>query len=207
VKAYLEHTHAMSTPGPGDGSRKPDSQHQKNEGERERRMEGEVVRLLEETKLWRAATSVLWVAWAIVQADLDKELAQPIFHNGNESETAAARGQIEPLEGLTDLRPKPHANLNNQSSHMAVPAPRAGEALPNDNAAKKTIDAKLAEEEEGAFDYLGCAQDRVLVFWGDIVSLGIVSASELPGKLLKRIKICDDRLRTRDDLSHAASLM
>jgi choline kinase len=133
-------------------------------------MEKEVVRLLAETKLWRAATSVLWVAWAIVQADLDKELAQPIFHNGNESETAVARGQREHLE-----------------------EPTADEVLPNTNVVKKTIDGEPAEEEEDAFDYLGCAQDRVLVFWGDIVGLGIVAASELPGKLLQRIKTCDDR--------------
>jgi choline kinase len=183
----------MSTPDSGDGSPESGSQHQKNEDERERRMEEEVVRLLAETKLWRAATSVLWVAWAIVQADLDKELAQPILHNGNESETAVARGQREHLEEPTDLRPESHADPNNQFSHVAVPAARADQILPNRNVAKKTIDAEPAGEEEGAFDYLGCAQDRVLVFWGDILSLGIVAASELPGKLLKRIKTCDDR--------------
>lgn len=183
----------MSTPDRGDGSPESDSQHEKIEGERERWIEREIVRLLAETKLWRAATSVLWVAWAIVQADLDRELAQPIFHNGNESEMAVPRGQREHLEEPTDLRPKSHADPNNQSSHMAVPAARLDEVLPNSDVVKKTIDGEPTEEEEGAFDYLGCAQDRVLVFWGDIVSLGIVAASELPGKLRKRIKTCDDR--------------
>lgn len=85
---------------------------------------------------------MLWVAWAIVQANLEKELAEPRLDNG-----------------------------------VVV---------------KKTLVGDEAEQEEGPFDYLGCAQDRALVFWGDVVSLGIISVSDLPEKLRKRIKFCND---------------
>ncbi len=60
-----------------DGSREPESQHQEDKTGTEPHVDEEVDRLLEETRLWRAATSVLWVAWAIVQANLDNELAEP----------------------------------------------------------------------------------------------------------------------------------
>ena len=47
------------------------------------------------------------------------------------------------------------------------------------------------EEEEAGFDYLGYAHERALFFWGDLISLGIVSKEDLPRELLEKIKYVD----------------
>jgi choline kinase len=169
------------------GSRVPESQHQGTKVDREHHIQDEVDGLLEETRLWRAATSVLWVAWAIVQANLDKELAERRLPRNKYSAVAAGNNQSKP----TGLRSSSHTGPEDQSLNIAASSASADEGLQNGYEAK-TAKGEQAEEE-GAFDYLGCAQDRALVFWGDIVSLGIVSASEMPGKLLKRLKFCDDK--------------
>lgn len=44
------------------------------------------------------------------------------------------------------------------------------------------------EKEEGEFDYLGYAQDRAMFFWGDLISLGVVSKNDLPQELLDKVK-------------------
>lgn len=49
-------------------------------------------------------------------------------------------------------------------------------------------DADVDEEDEGDFDYLAYAQDRVMFFWGDLLSLNLIKPEELPAPLLKHIK-------------------
>jgi choline kinase len=175
-----------------DGGQVPKVQHQEKEAQVVQCTEAEVDRLLEETRLWRAATSVLWVAWAIVQADLDKELAEPNLHNCNGTDVGVEHSQGEHQKNSTDPSSSQHAKSKDHSANVAAPSVTADKGFPDSNAARSVINRDEAGREEGAFDYLGCAQDRVLVFWGDVVKLGIVSASGLPEKLLKRIKICDD---------------
>jgi choline kinase len=48
-----------------------------------------------------------------------------------------------------------------------------------------------AEEGEEEFDYLGYAQERAWFFWGDVVSLGLVTKEELPVGLRERLKVLD----------------
>jgi len=52
-------------------------------------------------------------------------------------------------------------------------------------------DGNVEEEEtdaDGDFDYLAYAQERALFFWGDCVSLGLISAEELPEVVRPKIK-------------------
>ncbi|KAF2396380.1 kinase-like protein [Trichodelitschia bisporula] len=45
------------------------------------------------------------------------------------------------------------------------------------------------EDADAEFDYLGYAQDRAMLFWGDAVALGLVKLDELPEKVRQGIKI------------------
>ena len=47
------------------------------------------------------------------------------------------------------------------------------------------------EEDDDEFDYLGYAQERAMLFWGDAVRYGIVGREELPEELRARIKIVE----------------
>ena len=47
------------------------------------------------------------------------------------------------------------------------------------------------EEEDEDFDYLGYAQERAMLFWGDVLRYGIVDREELPEGLLGKLKIVD----------------
>ncbi|KAJ5245406.1 hypothetical protein N7489_005502 [Penicillium chrysogenum] len=49
------------------------------------------------------------------------------------------------------------------------------------------VDAEI-EEDEGDFDYLAYAQDRVMFFWGDLLSLNLIKPEELPAPLLEHVK-------------------
>lgn len=54
-------------------------------------------------------------------------------------------------------------------------------------------DEKGNREEEAAdaevdFDYLAYAQERALFFWGDCISMGLITAEELPAEVRPRIK-------------------
>jgi choline kinase len=48
--------------------------------------------------------------------------------------------------------------------------------------------ADVEEEDEGDFDYLAYAQDRVMFFWGDVLSLNLIKPEELPAPLLEHVK-------------------
>ncbi|KXG46349.1 Choline/ethanolamine kinase [Penicillium griseofulvum] len=48
--------------------------------------------------------------------------------------------------------------------------------------------ADVEEEDEGDFDYLAYAQDRVMFFWGDVLSLNLIKPEELPAPLVEHVK-------------------
>ncbi|KAJ5945281.1 hypothetical protein N7516_005449 [Penicillium verrucosum] len=58
----------------------------------------------------------------------------------------------------------------------------------DDDTKTPPVDADVDEEDDGDFDYLAYAQDRVMFFWGDLLSLNLVKAEELPAPLLEHIK-------------------
>ncbi|KAJ5970340.1 Choline/ethanolamine kinase [Penicillium vulpinum] len=49
-------------------------------------------------------------------------------------------------------------------------------------------EADVDEEDDGDFDYLAYAQDRVMFFWGDLLSLNLIKPEELPAPLLEHVK-------------------
>ncbi|CAI7606986.1 unnamed protein product [Penicillium glandicola] len=55
----------------------------------------------------------------------------------------------------------------------------------SDGTKTPTVDADVDEED---FDYLAYAQDRVMFFWGDLLSLNLIKPEELPAPLLEHIK-------------------
>lgn len=50
------------------------------------------------------------------------------------------------------------------------------------------VDADIDEEDDGDFDYLAYAQDRVMFFWGDLLSLNLIKPEDLPAPLLEHVK-------------------
>ncbi|KAI5817286.1 choline kinase-like protein [Pyronema omphalodes] len=107
LTSYVEHSLRAPPPVAFDlDARTPAQDPLKGEKERKEEIKKEVEKLLQETKVWRAASSAMWAAWGIVQA-------------------------------------------------------------------------KSEEIEEGEFDYLLYAQERALLFWGDMLDLGIYTKEEL----------------------------
>jgi len=80
--------------------------------------------------------------------------------------------------------------LGQRESSLTPTTPRfsgAEDAVPV-NASKEEI-LSLTTEDENEFDYLAYAQERAMFFWGDLLSLGVISAHELPPKLLPKLKV------------------
>ncbi len=51
--------------------------------------------------------------------------------------------------------------------------------------------ASALEEEEveaDEFDYLGYAQERAMLFWGDCVLMGLITPEELPKDMVEKLK-------------------
>lgn len=56
------------------------------------------------------------------------------------------------------------------------------------------VDDKAPKEEdiqEDEFDYLRYAQERVMLFWGDCVQLGLVTLEDLPENVRAQIKFVE----------------
>lgn len=51
---------------------------------------------------------------------------------------------------------------------------------------KPAVDGDV--DEEGDFDYLAYAQDRVMFFWSDLLALNLIKAEELPAPLVEHIR-------------------
>ncbi|TQS37160.1 hypothetical protein Golomagni_02374 [Golovinomyces magnicellulatus] len=157
------------------GSKKPDTHntnsniiptgYHQEEDSQQSEAERQVLELLENVRIWRVAASVQWVAWGIVQAHVP-EL--------NDSPTEEYTKTDATLQTETDEKSRTVVNK----------AEKRIESLDND-------DYDENETYEEGYDYLSYASDRALFFWGDMLTLGIVSKQELPTELVDRIKIID----------------
>ena len=138
-------------------------------------VEREVEKLVKETRYWRIANSAQWVAWGIVQAKvpgMDEALeAQKISTPDSENTIMQApQAQLDSDPLSRDIR--------QLSQHDQGKRPECSEEVPDEG---------LEEEED--FDYLGYAQERAMLFWGDVLQLGIVKREDLPEELLNKVKV------------------
>ncbi|KAI9766920.1 MAG: hypothetical protein M1840_006217 [Geoglossum simile] len=173
VKAYVEHRSDYLCSEPTSGSRTPGSISTFTLDnpvpplqtiDEEKRTKNEIERLMRDARLWRAANSAQWVAWGIVQAHV------PGMNGGPDVARTNVPGQQESpliptmphLSGGEDIVP---ANASNEESFNRV------------------------AEGECEFDYLAYAHGRAMFFWGDLLSLGVISAHELPPQLLPKLKV------------------
>lgn len=120
----------------------------------------EVDLVARETRLWRVACSAHWVAWGVVQAHVP----------GMPSENAPEDEQLTPNQGSDPLDVEGSAFVED----LADKRPDTEE------------EGKAAEDEE--FDYLSYAKDRAMLFWGDVVQLGLVEPGELPEEVMRAVK-------------------
>ncbi|KAI9795524.1 MAG: hypothetical protein M1833_006995 [Piccolia ochrophora] len=143
-------------------SRVPTAQIIEDEDRQNNKDMEEVELLMRDTRLWRVANSAQWVIWGVVQANI------PEMTSGRENSGPAGQegGSLEPV--------------------AENPSPAASEG-PSQNTPEG--ETSNEDDDEGDFDYLGYAQERAMLFWGDIVSLGIVSRNDLPKELLPKLKI------------------
>lgn len=154
LRAYVEHRLAgtygtkISTNTPDHSTltsfnldaRTPVLSYKEEEAVRQRVVEEAVETLLEETRVWRAASHAVWCVWGIVQAKVRPN--------------DVGKGKLF----KKDL----------------------------DAAAGDMEDKK--EENEDEFDYLGYAQQRALLFWGDMLELGLVKREDVDEFVLKNAK-------------------
>lgn len=123
-------------------ARKPALSYREEETDRQRVVEETVETLLEETRVWRAASHAVWCVWGIVQAKV--------------SVNDVSKGKLFKKD------------LNDASA-------AAG-------------DTKDKKEDEDEFDYLSYAQQRALLFWGDMLELGLVEHQAVDEFVLKNAK-------------------
>ena len=156
-------------------SRAPPSQRADEEKQREEALESEITRLAAETRMWRIANSAMWVAWGIVQAKVP----------GMEESLLVDKNATPESEDTIGRATTPHAHLYSDplSPDMQQVAQDAHDKRPDPEEAD--------EEEEEEFDYLAYAQERAMLFWGDVLQHGIVGRDELPEELLKKAKIVE----------------
>lgn len=74
---------------------------------------------------------------------------------------------------------------------MASETTSFNEAPKKESGGMRDFEEEEDNEDDGEFDYLAYAQDRVIFFWGDALQLGIVKREDLPSALLQRIKTVD----------------
>ena len=193
AKAYVSHKPTfpsaavtpIATPSPGLSAsatsfvldaRTPYSQFQEEDSKKSEADEKEIGRLLSATKLWRVACSAQWVAWGIVQAKVEG-MEKALNQIRETSSTAAASldsGVVSPEDAGSA-----------QDAQDKRPEGSVVEALTEDK------DASAQEDDGGEFDYLGYAQERAMLFWGDLLQVGLVKKEDLPEDLLKKVKIVE----------------
>lgn len=115
--------------------------YKEEETARQHVVEEAVEALLEEARVWRAASHAVWCVWGIVQAKLGPSDA------GKEKLLG---------DGLEDV--------------------------------SAAVDDMKDEKDEDEFDYLGYAQQRALLFWGDMLNLGLVKHEDVDEFVLKNAK-------------------
>ena len=141
--------------------------------------EGEVTRLIQQTRIWRLANTAQWVAWGIVQA---KVPGMPLISPGITMKTEPKEATEEEM---SDLTAKTSAQMKIEEKNDAGEG-IDGESTSGTSNGDMSIDEEEAKEEE--FDYLSYARDRAMFFWGDAVELGFVNVDDLPADVKRDIK-------------------
>lgn len=156
--------------------------------------------LMAEVRLWRIANTAQWTAWGIVQAriaEMEEELARAEEENRN----------LNDMEGCSSSGPSGSQDPSQESDPVVVQASSASTTLREGSGAeleRENSRSSLPREEDdnvsnhsdksdhsGEFDYLAYAHERAMLFWGDIVGLGILSKDILPEALLPKLKYLD----------------
>ncbi|KAI9849824.1 MAG: hypothetical protein M1837_000038 [Sclerophora amabilis] len=154
------------------------------------KVEKEINRLLFETNLWRAANTAQWVAWGIVQAkvpELDSAWPQSeddSTDSDRNMQNDASKEKTERSASEKTIKELPAAAEGGANNVPDGNLPETHQE-PEDTPA----DEGTEDEEEEEFDYLSYAQERAMLFWGDVVNLGIIDKDELPADLLPKLKI------------------
>ena len=171
-------------------SRGPPSQYKEEEARREEATETEVDRLMHQTRLWRVANSAQWVAWGIVQAKvpgMGKALATPGGHG-----TPHSDGGASSYDGGTSAPQESNTESMSPSTKFSA---RNSPDKPREDVKTAILDEETntsdEDEEEEEFDYLAYSQERAMLFWGDVLQLGIVKRDELPTELLEKVKVVE----------------
>ncbi len=153
-------------------SRTPPAQLVEEEARRNTAVEGEVERLMLETRLWRVANSAQWVAWGVVQATIPEMAAGKSSSNATDTQSASSPNDVSSDDDdLAQMGPNSH------DRHSKPEKPGSVQDCSSED-----------EAGGGEFDYLGYAQERAMLFWGDVLKFGIVSKSDLPAELLAKVK-------------------
>lgn len=139
------------------------------ERRREELLERQVDELMEETRLWRAANSAMWVAWGIVQAKV------PGF-------------SLPPKEGSATSLLVDHDDDITIDGETAVEGGDGATNIGGDGANADDADAAEPEEE---FDYLGYSQERAFFVLGDCIKAGLLQLDELPEDVQAKVKMID----------------
>ena len=166
-------------------SRAPPAQLVEEEKQREEATEQEIKRLMHEARLWRVANSAQWVAWGIVQAKVPgmDEALEGQKNPSPGSDTTARSGRRTSVNdfGSDPLDPDIAEDFHNRRpERLGAEAMVGGEN-----------DMPSEEDDTDEFDYLGYAQERAMLFWGDIFSLGIVDKENVPTGLLQKVKVVE----------------
>ncbi|KAI4718691.1 kinase-like protein [Aureobasidium sp. EXF-10727] len=141
----------------------------KQDAEYQAQEDAQVRSLLRETHMWRLANSAQWVAWGIVQAKVP----------GLPSAPSSTIPLSETPDELTPTGEQPF------SDPLDAEAKQLQDDISDKRPDPNEEDDEQAEEE---FDYLAYARDRAMFFWGDALSLGIVSEEELPKDVRDSVK-------------------
>jgi choline kinase len=128
----------------------------------------EVQNIMRHARLWRVANSAQWVAWGIVQAKIpamEKELA------AGESPASIDKDTVRATEST---RQREQGSESETDTEMGAETETETEI----------VAAQEQQEQVEEFDYLAYAHDRVLFFWADLLSLGVIQESDLPEQIL-----------------------
>lgn len=127
-------------------------------------LEVDVQYLIRQARLWRASNAAIWAAWGVVQAKVP----------GME-------------EGIEEMALEKEGKTLSSSPDTIKGEENEGKGKKDTGAIESTEDSSDGGEEE-EFDYLAYSQDRIMFFWADMLSFGLVKEDELPPHLLERVK-------------------
>lgn len=135
------------------------------------KQEAYITDMIRQIRIWRTACSAQWVAWGIVQAKVPgmPGPASPVVSTTSSPRIADIESRLDDAKLETIQASKDETALDDQEIQ---------------------VENKIETEEEG-FDYLSYARDRAMFFWGDMVGLGLVKASDLPVDVQRDMKTLD----------------